>query len=508
MRSFMGILLTAALAGAAEPRYREIPLRTLRDKIAGGWAGQMIGVSFGAPTEFRFLGRIAEGELPPWTPDRVRNALNQDDLYVDMTFAKVLDERGLDASTEDFAAEFRQVRYPLWHANLAARRNLRRGIAPRWAGHPLYNAHANDIDFQIEADFIGLMAPGLFQSANQIAWRAGRVMNYGDGIYGGMFVAGMYAAAFFENDPQRIVEAGLAVLPRQCPYARLISDVLLWRRQHPQDWREVWRRIQQKWDRDDPCPAGALRPFNIDAKLNGAYIALALLYGGGDFGRTLEIATRSGQDSDCNPASAGGILGVVLGYEGIPEAWKSGIPAIADQKFRYTDYSFRTIVESTFRRALALIERTGGRREDDKAVVRLQPPQPAKLEGWRYGAVAERIPVDDARWSWKGSWRQEKVWRVSGEQGAEAAVRFEGTGAILVGPYLPQGGKADVYLDGKLHRSVDVFSDESSVKSQEAVWHVFGLKPGLHQVRLVVRGEPYGGSGGAEVALQDVVVFR
>ena len=72
---------------------------------------------------------------------------------------------------------------------------------PTLSGTPKYNAHANDIDFQIEADFIGLMAPGLPQCANEMRWRAGRVMNYGDGIYGGMFVSGMYAAAFFENDP-------------------------------------------------------------------------------------------------------------------------------------------------------------------------------------------------------------------------------------------------------------------------------------------------------------------
>ena len=57
-----------------------------------------------------------------------------------------------------------------------------------------------------------------------LAWRAGRVMNYGDGIYGGMFVSCMYAAAFFESDPRRIVETGLACLPARSPYARLIAD--------------------------------------------------------------------------------------------------------------------------------------------------------------------------------------------------------------------------------------------------------------------------------------------
>ena len=74
----------------------------MRDKIEGGWAGQIIGVSFGAPTEFRSNGKINEAELPPWTPDRVSNAIHQDDLYVDMTFAKVLDDKGLDASVGGF----------------------------------------------------------------------------------------------------------------------------------------------------------------------------------------------------------------------------------------------------------------------------------------------------------------------------------------------------------------------------------------------------------------------
>ena len=106
---------------------------------------------------------------------------------------------------------------------------------------------------------------------------------------------------------------------------------------------------------EDPCPDGALRPFNIDARLNGAYIALGLLYGRGDFSKTVDITTRSGQDSDCNPSNAVGVLGVMLGYAKIPDEWKSGIPAIADRKFAYTDYSFDDIVASTLKRAVTVV---------------------------------------------------------------------------------------------------------------------------------------------------------
>ena len=86
-----------------------------------------------------------------------------------------------------------------------------------------------------------------------------------------------------KNDPRKVVEAGLACMPVRSPYAMLISDVLAWSKQHPQDWRKVWHLIEDKWNKRESCPEGALKPFNIDAKLNGGYIALGLLYGKGDF---------------------------------------------------------------------------------------------------------------------------------------------------------------------------------------------------------------------------------
>ena len=499
-------VLWIAATGDAE---RTISRADLRDKIEGGWAGQMIGVSFGAPTEFKSNEKIIEGDLPAWTPDRIGNSINQDDLYVDMTFAKVLDEKGIGATTADFGAMFKDAKYALWHANLAARRALKRGVPAELAGTPKYNAHANDIDFQIEADFIGLMTPGLPRAANDIASRAGRVMNHGDGILGGMFVSCMYAAAYLETDPRKVVEAGLACMPAKSPYAQTIVDVLAWSKENGGDWRKTWKQIENKWNRRDPCPDGARKPFNIDAKLNGAYIALGLLHGEGDFWKTLEISTRAGQDSDCNPSNACGVLGVILGYKKVPDRWKSGIPAIADTTFAYTDFTFKTIVASTEKRALALVQKTGGRIDGERVTIRTQKASPAKIELWDdYGTPVERVAVSDPRWNWQGSWRDDKRIRLAAEKGAEASIEFEGTGAILVGPYLPDGGTADVYLDGKLDRTVDVFPDEKARKGGESVWHAFRLKPGKHTLRIVVRGEPYVGATGANIAIEDLVVFR
>jgi len=515
---FSLVLLLCLQACGTDDSLREMTFPDLRNRLQGGWAGQMIGVSYGAPTEFRYRGRIIpEGELPEWSPEAIHNSIRQDDLYVEMTFAEVLDQKGLDATTQDFGDMFRDAKYRLWHANLAARRALKRGVPAEQSGTPAYNAHANDIDFQIEADFIGLMSPGLPVASNELCWRVGRLMNTGDGIYGGMFVSGMYAAAFFESDVRKVVEAGLACLPPESPYAEVIRDVLEGFSERPDDWTVTWDLLENKWNHRDPCPAGALRPFNIDAKLNGAYIALGLLYGQGDFWKTLEISTRAGQDSDCNPSNAAGILGVMLGYEQIPDRLKRGIAEIADEKFSFTSYSFNSIIESNEKWVISMVEKYGGKVEEDGLLIKIQSPQPAKLDVWDdYGSPVERIGVDDPRWQWAGAWeRQENSSRAgevaslrSDQEGSEGQIRFEGTGAILVGPYLPDGGLADVYLDGTLHRTVDVYSDEPDAKGSEAVWHAFRLEPGQHDLRVVLKGEPFADASGSFVELVDLVVFQ
>lgn len=512
------ILIALLCSSCSRSNQESISLEDLRNKVRGGWAGQMIGVSYGAPTEFAYLNRmIPEDELPEWRPEMIREALNQDDLYVDIAFAAALDEHGLDATTEDFAEMFRDTEFALWHANLAARRALRRGVPGSLSGTPKYNIHANDIDFQIEADFVGLMTPGLPREANAIGFRAGRVMNYGDGIYGGLFVSGMYAAAFFASDPRAIVEAGLAVLPPESSYAKVIVDLLTWHDEHPDDWQKAWQLLEDKWNGNEVCPSGAQHPFNIDAKLNGAYVALGLLYGGGDFEKTMLISTRAGQDSDCNPSSAVGILGVVLGYDDIPIKYTQGIAAIADEKFNYTSYSLNDIVESTVTRAIALIERTGGLVDGDVVNVRTQIPQQAAMEAWDdYGSLKEQIAFDDDRWKWTGDWkrtaitlwRTERVSNITGQGGAEAEISFAGTGASVTGILLPNGGTAEVHLDGELDRTIDVYPDESMAKARESLWHSFGLENKRHDLRIVVLGEPYGESTGSDISITGLQVFE
>ncbi len=507
------VLLAAYFPLAEKNPLRHITVRVLEDKIRGGWAGQMIGVSYGAPTEFRAQGRTFEGAIQ-WSPERVSNAIQQDDLYVEMTFAEVMDSKGLNASSEQFGEMFRDSRYSLWHANAAARRLLNDGIKAPSSGHPRYNAHANDIDFQIESDFIGLMTPGLPQEANRFADRVGRVMNYGDGLYGGMFFGGMYSAAFFESEVRQVVEHGLASIPTKSRYARIIRDVLDWSAKYPDDWKKTWQLVEDKWDKDDPCPDGALLPFNIDASINGAYVVLGLLYGDREFGRTLEIATRAGQDSDCNPSSAAGILGVMIGYEQIPGLYKNGIPRLADTKFEFTNYSFNEICASTLVRAKKVILAAGGKIEGDEITIPYQAPAPPRLEQWNPGTPDKRIAISDPAWKWEGAWSDDGgtgqeaslVGKSAEGAGAEATLSFTGTAVVLVGPRTQAGGKADVYLDGKGAGEINAYIVPRT--NDDSLWHVYGLEPGPHTVRIVTRNDADSRSNGKRISLRAAITFR
>ena len=514
----LSLTLAPTLASAQSETTRRLSRSTLEDKIRGGWAGQMIGVSYGAPTEFRSNGKIIEGNLNKyldWSPERLKNSINQDDLYVEMTFAEVMDKVGLDATSEQYGEMFKSSLYELWHANAGARRNLNHGIKSPMSGHPKYNIHANDIDFQIESDFIGLMTPGLPREANKYADRVGRVMNWGDGLYGGMFFAGMYAAAFFENDPRKVVERGLESIPKESAYAKVITDVLRWSAENPDDWMATWRLIEDKWDKADVCPDGALRPFNIDAKLNGGYVALGLLYGKGDFAKTLEVSTRAGQDSDCNPSSAAGILGVMLGYDRIPEVWKAGIPAIADTRFAYTQYSFNQIVASTQARALKVVQQAGGKITPTEIEIPVQEPQAPTLEQWDSGIPGERLDVSDRAWMFKGQftdrseklpWGEEIKFKEAKSAGSEATLMFQGTGVAIVGRCTQEGGRADVFLDGKKAGEIDSWIPKDT--TDDDYWHISGLQDEKHSIRIVVRSDADARSSNTKIQLMGAVVYR
>jgi len=380
--------------GPGKAPVRRIAVEDYTDKMKAGWIGQMAGVGWGGPTEFRYRGEIIpEDKIPTWKPELI-NQFNQDDIYVEMTFLRSLELYGMDVSIRQAGIDFANSGYALWHANNAGRTLLRSGIAPPDSGHPEFNTHADDIDYQIEADYAGLIAPGMPNVAIELGETFGRLMNYGDGLYGGQFVGGMYAEAFFEDDMEKIVHAGLKCIPKESQYAECIRDVLAWYKQNPNDWQKTWQLIEEKYQ-DNPdyrkfsCDKGA---FNIDAKINGAYIVMGLLYGEGDPDKTIIISTRCGQDSDCNPSNSGGILFTTIGFKNLPDKFKSALNP--EGKFSHTPYNFPTLVSVSEKLVRQSVIRAGGKIEKDSDgkeifVIPIKKPKPSKLEQcWEPGPVA------------------------------------------------------------------------------------------------------------------------
>jgi hypothetical protein len=520
-------LLTAIIAGLITFRctpdtteIRTISLTELKDKIAGGWAGKMIGVAYGGPTEFQYNGVINEDEID-WDPASVLNSIWEDDLYVQLTFMMTMDKYGLDAPAEKFAEDFANAGYMLFHANRKGRKNYWDGIMPPESGHPDYNLHADDIDFQIEADFIGFMNPGMPQSANQFCDRIGHIMNYGDGVYGGMFVSALYTAAYFENNIPAIVNQALKSIPPTSQYAQCIADVIEGHQRQPTDWRATWQEIQDRWGTTDIC--GGLDHFNIDAKINGAYIVMGLLYGDGDFARTMEISTRCGQDSDCNPSNASGVLGIILGYEQIPETWKQAIPEIADQDFHHTAYSFNKVVDRTWDYAQQLIVMNGGHISGDTAFVKIQSPSPPALEiSFPDLSPSYRSTVlDQEGWSWEGDWEAIKhsqwgaseVQMIARDQGAACTFTFNGTGAVIMGRWDRDGGFSDVYLDGEHIREIDNYYWVAEAGAGfhwlngAHLYHILNLTHGDHSIRLEINGRRNPASDGTTMRISRAVVY-
>lgn len=472
----------AATVGCSSPQSQQnllpeevtLSKSVLLDKIKGAWAGQTIGCTYGGPTEFKFRGTMIQDYNPiRWDDGCIKNyCLNDpglyDDIYMDLTFVEVFDRLGLDAPVDSFAMEFANAGYVLWHANQAARYNILQGIMPPASGHWINNPHANDLDYQIEADYSGIMSPGMPNSASEISDKIGHIMNYGDGWYGGVYVGAMYSLAFVSNDIEFIVTEALKVIPEESLYYKCMKDVIDWYRQYPDDWKRTWFECERKYSEDIGCPDGVFVPYNIDATINSAYILIGLLYGRGDFFRTIDIATRCGQDSDCNPASAAGILGTMLGYSGIPEYWMKNLREAEDIDFAFTSSSLNKAYQMSYNHALQMVERNGGCVGDSTVTIVCQKPVPVRLEK----AFEGMYPI-----------MRKNLNRMVEKFGK---FEFEGTGFVMRGSVKSKNddyvAHVSVYVDGELVEEAKLPVNFTK-RRQELCWK-YQLPKGKHELIL------------------------
>lgn len=311
----------------------------LLDRVYGGWLGRVAGCALGKPVEpFGYRGRISDylklansyplsnyiPRLDPLPADfsfapvqtglylgELNGALNDDDTDYTILALHILETYGLDFKAEDVASEWlgHLAYLKTYTAERATYRNLVLGISPAEAARVL-NAEREYIGARIRVDAYGLVAPGNPELAAELAYRDASLSHTKNGIYSAMFMAACIAWAFVTTDIQEIIRAGLSEIPSNCRQAEAIHEVLAIHGE-VDDWETAYERLLEKCASYHP----------VHAINNTVWMVLSMLYGEGDFEKTICMATMCGFDTDCNAANAGTVLGILAGAKSLPSKW-------------------------------------------------------------------------------------------------------------------------------------------------------------------------------------------
>ena len=191
-------------------------------------------------------------------------------------------------------------------------------LSPPQTGSFRYNMHATAIDSQITTESIGAMTPGMRQAAADLSAALANVSNDGFAVHAAQFYAAMYADAAFESNVPTIINDALAVVPTTSRTHEVIDAVRAFYQANPHsdpdDWRACQTMLHDTYG--EGSTDGRYRGW-IESTVNVGLTTMALLYGEGDFKRTVEIGVQGGYDADCNPATAAGLLGMIKGYEDV-----------------------------------------------------------------------------------------------------------------------------------------------------------------------------------------------
>lgn len=319
----------------------------IKDKIYGAWLGRICGCMLGKSVEgvrtndlipflqetknypmhryiyrsdlqnvdpakykFNFAGRVYADEIDGMPVD--------DDTNYVVLAQKIIEKYGRDFTPYDVSRAW--LAYQSKDAYCTAERvafcNFVKGYAPPQSA--IYkNPYREWIGAQIRGDYFGYINPGDPKLAAEMAWRDASVSHVKNGIYGEMFAAAMIAIAAATNSIEEIIIGGLAEIPQT---SRLYESVMwvfdAYRNGVPM--KDCFTTIHEKYDEHsghDWCHTIS----------NAMIVAAALLYGEGDFSKSVCMAVETGFDTDCNGATVGSILGMANGSGTVSEAWRAPI---------------------------------------------------------------------------------------------------------------------------------------------------------------------------------------
>jgi ADP-ribosylglycohydrolase len=312
---------------------------SLMDRLMGAWLGRVAGCVLGKPVEgwnrkeriHTYLQLAGSYPLTNYVPrydplpeglsfypgaagsflGEIHGAPQDDDTDYTVLGLHLLETYGLGLKTSHVASEWLDhLAYGrTYTAERAAYRNLVLGVPVEQAAS-LLNPEREFIGARIRADIYGLACPSMPELAAEFAYQDAALSHTKNGIYSAMFLAAMLAWSYVTNDIVEIIHVGLSEIPAGCRLAASVQQVLAIFSQ-TRDWELAY---------DQLLPGQANYPA-VHSINNMVWLVLALLYGMGDFEKTICTAVMCGFDTDCNGANAGAILGVLTGGTRLPPRW-------------------------------------------------------------------------------------------------------------------------------------------------------------------------------------------
>ncbi len=342
----------------------------LADRVLGGWLGRIAGNMLGKPVEQgdhwtreridRYLRQADALPLTDYLPEpadesdalalrpewrecvrgRIHGSCRDDDVDYAILGLHLLETHGFGFSTEQ-VGDLWLLRLPYlqtFTAERAAYRNLANGLKP-----PLTATYENPyqewIGALIRADVHGWTCPGAPGRAASLARRDAVLSHTGNGVYGAMWAAALISAAFTAPTVREALDQALTVVPASSRLARTVRRVV-----SLYDTGLAWEDTLTTVGKET---AGLGWIHTIP---NVAVLTAGLLYGEGDFTRTIALTVRGGLDTDSNGATAGSVAGVLCGAAAIPDRWKEPLEdTVRSAVFGFDGVRISELAERTVR---------------------------------------------------------------------------------------------------------------------------------------------------------------
>ena len=313
------------------------PVTGLQERMAGAVLGRFAGCTLGAPVEMwsisdmQALAEYAGMDFPPkdyWTvvgrPWALRYGVDilskytrdgmdgvpvDDDITYTILGLLIIERYGFDFTTEQVGEIWKELLPYACTAEDIALKNLNAGIPASEAG-VIDNPYCQWIGADIRADGFGFAAAGNPELAASMGYRDAYLSHRRNGIYGEMFFAAAIAAAFTVDDPVEAIRIALKEIPGTCT---LYKDIVWALEVGPglKDYLEARQAVDERF------PGMS----NVHTNNNACLTVFGLMLGKGDFTETIANVIAMGLDNDCTGATAGSIIGAVVGKSGIAPHW-------------------------------------------------------------------------------------------------------------------------------------------------------------------------------------------